>query len=87
MIVVAVAIAILGDHGADRSDRSVDAGQGAGLSGEMTGGELAALHAIAVTTTHLTGGRDHRAGGVLTEQIGVTHQDLLDGDGRDPTPV
>lgn len=71
-IVVAVAIAILGDHGADQS---VDADQGVDLSGEMTGGGLAALN-VAVTTTLLTGDRDHHAGGVLTEQTDVTHQDL-----------
>ena len=53
----------------------------------MTGGELAALRVIVATTTRLTGDRDHRAGGVLTEQIDVTHRDLLDGDGHALTPV
>lgn len=86
-IVVAAAIAILGDHGADQSDQSVDADQEVDLSGEMTGGELAVPRVIAVTTTHHTGDRDHHAGGVLTEPIDVTHRDLLDGDGHDPTLV
>lgn len=75
-IVVAAAIAILGGHEADLFDQSVDADRGVDLSGEMTGDELAALRVIAVTTTHLTGDQDHHAGGVLTEQIDVTHRDL-----------
>lgn len=74
VIVVAAAIAILGDRGADQSDQSVDADQGAGQSGEMTGGEVAALRVLAVTTTHLTEGQDRHAGGVLIEQIDATHQ-------------
>lgn len=87
VIVVAAAIAILGDRGADQFDPSADADQGVDLSGEMTGGELEALRDLAVTTTHLTEGRDHHVGGVLIEQIDATHQDLLDGGGRDLTPV
>lgn len=87
VIVVAAAIAILGDHGADQSDQSVDAGQEADLSEEMIGGEHAALRVIAVTTTRLTGDQDHHADGVLTEQTGVTRRGPLDGDGRDLTPV
>lgn len=87
VIVVAAVIAIPGDHEADQLDQSVDAGQGAGPSGEMIGGGLAALRVIAVITTHLTEDRGHHAGGVLIEQIDVTRQGLLDGDGRDLTPV
>lgn len=85
--VVAAAIAILGGRGAGQFDQSADADQGVDLSGEMTGGELEALRVLGVTTTHLTEDRDHRAGGVLIEQIAATHQDLLDGGGRDLTPV
>lgn len=83
VIVVAAAIATLGDHGADQSDQFVDGDQGVGQSGKMTGGEAAALRVLAVTTTHLTGDQDRPAGGVLIEQIDVTHQGRLDGDGRD----
>lgn len=86
-IVVAATIAILGDHGAGQSDQSVDADQEVVPSGEMTGDEPAAPRVIAVTTTHHTGGRDHHAGGALTEQIDVTHRELLDGDGHGPTLV
>lgn len=82
VIVVAAAIAILGDHGADQF---VDDDQGVGQSGEMTGGEVAALRVLAATTTHLTGGQDRHAGEVLIEQIDVTHQGRLDGDGHDLT--
>lgn len=85
--VVAAAIAILGDLGAGQLDQSADADQGVDLSGEMTGGEVEALRVLAVTTTRLTGDRDHHAGEVLIEQIDVTHQDLLGGGGRDLTPV
>lgn len=87
VIVVAAVIAILGDHEADQFDQSVDAGQGAGPSEEMIGGELAALRVIAVITTHLTEDRGHHVGGVLIERTDVTRQGLLDGDGRDQTPV
>lgn len=87
VIVVAAATVILGGRGAGQFDQSADADQGVDLSGEMTGGELEAHRVLGVTTTHLTGDQDHRAGGVLIEQIDVTHQDLLDGGGRDLTPV
>ena len=84
-IVVAAAIAMLGDHGAVQSDQFVDADQGAGQLGEMTGDGLAALHVLVVTTTHLTGDQDRHAGGVLIGQIDVTHQGRLGGDGHDLT--
>lgn len=76
VIVVAAAIAIPGDHEADQFDQSVDAGQGAVPSGEMIGGELAALRVTAVITIHLTEDRGHHAGGVLIEQTDVTRQGL-----------
>lgn len=87
MIVVAAVIATLGDRGAGQFDQSADADQGVDLSGEMTGGGLEAPRVLAVTTTHLTGDQDHHAGGVPIEQNDVTHQDLLDGEGRDLTPA
>lgn len=80
VIAVAAAIASLGDHEADQSDQSVDAGQGFGRSKEMTGGGVAAPRVSAATTTHLTGDQGRQGDGVLIEQINVIR---LDGDGRD----
>lgn len=80
VIAVAAAIASLGDHEADQSDQSADAGRGVGRSREMTGGEVVALRVSAATTTHPTGGQGRQGDGVLIEQIAVIR---LDEDGRD----
>lgn len=61
--------------GGQEAAQSGAADRGVGLSEEMIGGELAALHALAATTTHLTGGRDRPAGEVLIEQTDATHRD------------